>query len=678
MGPYVALLLALLVSLVPFPAEAEPAGGGGVSTYDDLISSSLEELMDIDLVYGASRYEQKISRAPSSVSIITAEEIKRYGYRNLADILAATRSFYITSDRSYQYLGVRGMLLQGDYNSRVLLMIDGHRMNDALYGAAAVSNELPLDVDLIQRVEVIRGSGYSIYGNNAFLAIINIITRDGGGLSGPELSADAGSHDTYRGRASFGHRFTGGQDLIVSWTQFSSQGHSRLYFSEFDDPATNGGYAKYVDDESDYDIFAKLSWKGFTLEGAYGRRDKTDPAASYGTFFGSPSNVLSDRQGCAELRYDGRINRFMDLMAKVYYDYYYFKEGFLYDWNEGVPPPDLVLNVDEDCAERWGAEFQLMIDPHEDHRLVFGGRFIDRFRVDQANYDIGVGVYLNDRRRSINWGLYLQDEFRIRDDLALTAAVGYDYFETFGSSVNPRVALVYNPTDSTSVKLLYSTAYREPTGYELYYHDGYSTAKPNPDLNEEKAANYEIVAEQRLTSDICLTASVFYTRIEDIIRQEVDPADGLEAFVNRGDVDIIGAELEALGRWENGIEARASYSFQEAETSSTEKHLENSPKHLAKLNLSVPVIGEMLRSGLELQFTGKRGDFKGGHLEEYLTANLTLLSRGIVEGLDISGTVYNLFNDKHSDPVGEEFRQRAIEQDGIGFRFKITYLYDLL
>ena len=144
----------------------------------DLTELPIEQLMNIS-VYGASKYEQKLMEAPASVSIVNKDEIKKYGYRNLADILRSVRGFFVTNDRNYQYLGVRGFNRPGDYNTRILLMVDGHRLNDGLFDQAPVGYDFPVDIDLIDRVEVIRGPSSSIYGTNAFFAVVNVITRNG-------------------------------------------------------------------------------------------------------------------------------------------------------------------------------------------------------------------------------------------------------------------------------------------------------------------------------------------------------------------------------------------------------------------------------------------------------------------------------------------------------------------
>ena len=124
----------------------------------DLTELPLEQLMQIQVptVVSASKFEQKATEAPSSVTVITSDDIKHYGYRTLADILASVPGFYVSYDRNYDFLGARGVNL-GDYNSRILLLVNGHRVNNDLNDGAYIGTAFILDVDLIDRVEIIRG-----------------------------------------------------------------------------------------------------------------------------------------------------------------------------------------------------------------------------------------------------------------------------------------------------------------------------------------------------------------------------------------------------------------------------------------------------------------------------------------------------------------------------------------
>ena len=219
--PYSITVGFVLIPLLVF-AQADLSEPLGLRGEEKLL------LQEVPSVYGASKYEQKVTEAPSSVSIVTADEIKKFGYRTLADILRSVRGFYISYDRNYSYVGVRGFSRPGDYNSRILLLIDGHRLNDNVFDSALVGTEGVLDVDLIDRVEIIRGPSSSLYGSNAFFAVVNIISKRGRDLQGAEVSGEVGSFETYKGRLSYGRKFSNGVEGLLSGSYYTSEGQ-KLY-----------------------------------------------------------------------------------------------------------------------------------------------------------------------------------------------------------------------------------------------------------------------------------------------------------------------------------------------------------------------------------------------------------------------------------------------------------------
>jgi outer membrane receptor for ferrienterochelin and colicin len=113
----------------------------------DLSQVSLEQLGNIK-VYSASKHLQSAGDAPSSVTVITADDIQQHGYRTLAGVLQTVRGFFVTNDRNYSSIGVRGSARPGDYNTRILLLVDGHRLNDNIYDEAMIGTEFPIDIDL--------------------------------------------------------------------------------------------------------------------------------------------------------------------------------------------------------------------------------------------------------------------------------------------------------------------------------------------------------------------------------------------------------------------------------------------------------------------------------------------------------------------------------------------------
>ena len=206
-------VIVVLVSLLPILHSQNAMAQTNPAT-PNVLDMSLEDLMsiEVDSVYGASGFKQKVTEAPASVTIITSDDIEKHGYRTLADILRNVRGFFVSYDRNYGYVGVRGFGLPGDYNSRVALMIDGHRMNDNIFEGNLLETDFPLDVDLIDRVEIIRGPNSSQYVASAFLAVINVIAKRGADLAKVSLAARLAA------TVPMGAASPTAKSLIMAWT----------------------------------------------------------------------------------------------------------------------------------------------------------------------------------------------------------------------------------------------------------------------------------------------------------------------------------------------------------------------------------------------------------------------------------------------------------------------------
>jgi len=663
------LSLMLLVFLQVAVSHAE-SDGLPEPEPPDLTTLTIEELMGIEVetVSGASRYEQPISEAPASVSIVTADQIKKYGYRNLADILQSVPGFSVTNDRNYQYAGIRGFGLPGDYGTRVLLMVDGVRQNDPIYNSVFIGNELVVDTDLIERVEIIRGPGHTLYGANALIAVINIITRRGRDLEGFEVSGEAGSFDGYRGRVSYGSRFGGSTEMLVSGTFFHSRGQD-LFYQEFASAASNFGWARGCDREQSGSAFLKLAYQDLTLEAGYVRRDKALPTAPWGTVFNNSGTESTDTSLFVDLKYQHSFENGTDLMSRFSWNQYNYDGRYIYDWADPGDPPLLIDNIDKVRSSWLMGEIQASKELMNKHRLIGGIEFRDALRLDQQNYDVAMN--LDDRRSTWNVGFYLQDEYHILDNLILTGGIRYDYFETFGGTVNPRVALIYSPLSRTTVKVLFGNAFRPPNGYELYYRDG-STQKTNPELHEETSTNCEMILEQNLGKRFRATVSGYYTWIRNLITLVYDPADDLLVFRNSGRAELRGMELELDKKWDSGLNGRISYSFQDAKDLMAGDRLPNSARHLVKLNLLFPLIEEKVFLGVEEQYTSRKNTLSGSQTGDFFITNVTLFSGNLLKNMELSGSVYNLFNSKYFVPASGEHLLSSIEQDGRTFRVKAT------
>ncbi len=647
---------------------AVPAAGYcGAGPATDLAEESIL-FQDISSVYGASKYEQTVTEAPSSVSIVTADEIQKYGYRTLADVLRGVRGFFVTYDRNYSYIGVRGFGRPGDYNTRVLLLIDGHRINDNVYDGMLIGTDGFLDVDLIQQVEIIRGPSSSLYGTSAFFGVINIVTKRGRDVEPAEVSGEAASFGTYKTRFTVGRRFPQGPELLVSGSFLDSDGHPRLYYPEFDSPATNNGVAEHVDADRYASAFFKFGIKDLSVQGGYSERTKVIPTASYGTVFNDPRTQTRDERGYVELTHDHQWNARRSTMVRLYYDTTWYSGRYAFDY--GLPT--LVVNHDTAGGTWWGAEATMTQTIGSNHRLMIGAEYKYDLELEQRNYDLA--VYLDDKRRASNAAFYVQDEITLREDLVLSLGVRHDHYDTFGGSTNPRLAVIFNALPNTTLKLLYGRAFRSPTPYELYYQD-LVTQKGNPQLRPETMTSTEFVMERSLTAHVLGMVSVFHNRIDDLITFETDPADGLLVFQNSGTITTKGLELEVDGRWINTVEGRVSYSYQDTEDAQTGEALTNSPQHLAKGNVIFTVVPAELFVGLETQYTSSRRTRFDSRAGAVCVTNATLVGHALSNHLQLSLTVYNVFGIDYGDPGSEEHAQDVITQDGRTVRVKLTYAF---
>jgi outer membrane receptor for ferrienterochelin and colicins len=443
------LFLLILLS-VPIVAHAQA-----------LPDLSLEELMRIDAgrVFGASERIQPVTEAPASVSFITAEDIARYGYRTLADILRGVRGMYVTDDRNYSYLGTRGFSKLGDYKSRILLLVNGHRVNDNVYGQAEIGAEFGLDPAMFERVEIIRGPASALYGDSAFFAVVNVITRTGASLNGAAITVEGGSLDSARVHARLGRALPNGLDFALSGTYERSGGVERLYFPAFDTPGTNNGVADGLDGEQLQQFYSRITFKNLTFTGAYGQRQRHVPTASFGTLFNeqmTPQETI-DLHTLLDAEYVRSIGA-TRLVARVSYDRYSGEGIFPFAGleNDGVP----LIGRSLALGTRWSVGTWLTRALPGRQVLTFGAEFIDNVHQDQlAEYsDPGMQGFI-EKGFSTQHAFFAQDEVKVASWLILNAGARYDGYEEF-RRLTPRAAVIVMPSATQSFKYLFGSAFR--------------------------------------------------------------------------------------------------------------------------------------------------------------------------------------------------------------------------
>lgn len=653
-------------------ARADPADR-------DLTELSLDELLDtkVATVTAAAKRTQSVSDAPSAVSVVSSDDIRKFGFQNLGEVLASTRGFYTSSDRNYTYLGVRGFGRPGDYNSRVLVLVDGQRMNDNVTGGALIGNDFMIDPDLIDRVEIIRGPGSSLYGSNAFFAVVNVVTRRGKDVNGVESSFTTGSYGRYQGRFSYGTVIREDFDLILSGTVLQKEGRPSLYFAEYDAPETLNGVTRDTDGEQGRQLFARLGWKGLSLEGGWVERIKNVPTGSFDTVFGDPRNRTVDGDYFGRLRLEHAFENGIRLDASVASSSYYFDGSYIYE-STNVPPT--YRFVDQIRGHWLTEEVQLSREWWERLTTTLGIEARQNLRQDQINYnEEPFEPILESRRTSQTWGPYFDASLNVLTNLTVSAGVRYDQGDFDGSRTSPRASVIYRPVRPTTLKLLYGQAFRAPNSFERFYTDGL-TQRVNPSLKPESIDTYEIVLEQELGEHFKASVAGYVYFVEDLIDQDLDP-DGYLVYQNLERVRGRGLEFEVTSRFSHGVRGRLSYTMQQTKSwdpasmggSASDESLSNSPARLIQGALSFPIYQEKVFTGIDFRYVSGRTSAAGAEVPAYFVLNTTLFSHRFVNGLELSASIYNLLGRRFYEPSPLELRQPLLEQDGRTFQVKLTY-----
>lgn len=637
----------------------------------DITELSLDELLNIE-VFTASKFNQKSNEAPSKVTVINSDAIRQYGYRTLKDILNSIPGLYSTYDRNYSYLGVRGFGLAGDYNTRILLLLDGQRVNENIYDSFGIDYESIVHVDNINRVEFSSGPGSAIYGANAFFGVINIITKNASEVDGVTASIDYASENSRTARVTAASTFDNDLEVLISISKYKSDG-ANIYFAEFDEPANNNGVAEQLDYHEANNLLLKLKYKDWKFQTAYNDRVKGIPTASYEQEFNTPPSETTDTIGIMSLTYEKFISNESQIFSKLSYGNYNYDGDFSYD-------TPVIINKDDSKGEWWNLDLRYQTSQIDKQKITLGIEYQNNNKQYQANFDVDPFVsYLDDTRSSEIYGIYIQDEIRLSKDFIINAGIRYDSNKTDSSSsnnnkqniVNPRVAFIYSLQAATTLKLIYGTAYRNANAYELYYGEALDYL-PSVDLEPEEIETYELDVEHYFSNNLKLTASLYTNETTNLIELNSD-INGDIFYDNIGKVNAIGTDLEAEYISQSGLRIRSSYSYVETEIKSTGEKLSNSPENSFKFNLTNPLFNKRANIGLELQYLSDRNTPQGDIAEGYSITNVTISSHKFFDQLELSASIYNLFDKEYADPASEEHVQSSIIQDGRNYRVKLTY-----
>jgi iron complex outermembrane receptor protein len=592
------------------------------------------ELLDLKAaldkpISSANRRLQRLKEAPADATVLSGLELQELGYRTLGQALEGVLGFRTNRDRAYEGLGVRGLYVLGDQNTRVLILLDGHALNNPVeVGSSKVGEDFGIPLDFIERIEVIRGPASSLYGNNAFLGMVNVVTR----IPPDRFQGEAGLHGSSQGGAALDF-MGGGPTAGTRWNLFLSNLTRPGEKTDF--PALGTGLqARDLDREDRRSAYLRAkggiwSFAGFTLS-----RTQHLPTAPFYSQTGSPEAWYENRISFGDLRFEPVIGP-VETLLRLTADRNTFLSAYRYEG--GRLPGTEGAFTESDPDRSTGLELQVRV-PLEKVYLTAGyenqwHRYEGDAGMPGARVQTRVGHRVENAYFQFEWKV--ADAFDLvagvqRAEWTVSAASRADPVRTdFPRSVligaTPRFSFIWRPTGLDIFKLLYGGGYRNPTIFERYYDDGGSFAA-NPELRPERIETFQGIWSSIWTMGLRSQVAFAQSRWSRLI-QPADTGDGFQQFRNLGpSIDGTALEAELQGNWV-GWSAYAQAGFY------AWKQGGSALANVANVQSSVRVVRRWqgLSASLELRHLGARSGLGGSAVPASTRLRFALrkeLSRG--------------------------------------------------
>ncbi len=662
-----------------------------------------EESFDVEVVT-ASKKAQKISDAPATIISITKEEIELYGWRDLKDIFRALPGI----DVSYNVQGELKTLviMRGvSGNQKILILQDGQRYSPASGERFLYGNNIPLNI--YRRIEIIYGPASCLYGADAYAGVINLITKDGADYDGVEVNAGYLSTGAYSTDFSFGQKISDDIDVILSARIF--RGEDEKLHEDYEEYSGVNNYQGNLDSyDNDYPIknwnlFFKLRYYRFKLGFDWQHELESNAAVSLPSTYA----YVGDSLWGQDLRHfyiehESYSNKNLnikttfsagDYEVNTASNYFLVQKDENGNLTNGTPAYKYAyssylkgnIQADWDINEKistvWGLSYEKVTSFPKTRNLsepfdTSGNRQVDMSDFTDSNgYTFGIlglSEPLFGDRDFNNIGLFIQTEYKVSDMFKIDGGIRYDYNSVYKETLNPRLGLIIDPLENLTVKLLYGTAYIQPSNFYKYenFANPFIMHVPNEYLEPEKLENYSLDISYILGKTFSLHGALFFNKMDDIIRpvqapaQENDypyynPYRDDQGYVqyngNQGEIESRGGEITLKYKIERFM-TDLSYSYVTGEDNGFD--IPQISEH--KITLNSSYTGEKWSGGLTLKYyadvSTDRNNYKYGSAEKggdesysfdgALIAYLNLIYRWN-KHLSSNLSIDNLFDTKH-------------------------------
>jgi outer membrane receptor for ferrienterochelin and colicins len=654
----VTMLLIGVLLRAPDPACGEDPSNGVNLTFEELTGKEVST---------AAKHSQRESEAMAAVTVIPGVDIRKFGYRTLGDALSRVIGLTITNDRTYQYLGVRGFNFLGDYGGRVLFLVDGHRVNDPNYDYVSPGEEFNIDVESIEKIEVIKGTGSALWGANAVVATVNVITKNGRSLNGTNVKADYGTFNRRKFYADTGSLTRSGIEYAFGGGLVNSDGEKNVTFPIKKDDSEGFFTEQNGDGYSAARGYARVSYNKFNLLLNASRRTKYVPGAPYETVINGRDRY-TDHSINLELSSLRELGNEYTLLTRVYHDWIGY-HGYLFPL---TPDNQFVKNIDSSVSKMAGSELRLAGPFLGAGRITTGLEYQQGYLIKIKNEDSDPPNFYYAKRGDYRLASgYTELNNPLTENLSLVLGGRIDKYSVSRLQKSPRIGMLFSFGESSTIRLLHGRAFRIPNNNERNVTFR-STEPLQTRLTPEIGIGQNAILSSRITATTKLQFNLFRYDIKDIIKS-VAQDETNTVSMNKGSLRSRGAELWLQGEWPDSTSWYAGFSLLKVRPDEGPRP-PNSQRSQGSAGISLPLFNEKFAFSPEIRFLGPVYTLTGAKLPERVLINTTLTAVNIphVPGLQASLSIYNLFGANNPAVAGPQYKSDWIPSEGRTLRLQLS------
>ncbi|BBN81029.1 vitamin B12 transporter BtuB [Pseudoalteromonas sp. A25] len=628
----------LLVILSIILSSNKLAHSASLPDLEELLNQQLNQLPTNTQISAASRIERSSSDSMAITHIISDQDIKLFNLKSLADILTLFVGVTTKDDSAFTYLSARGIGRPGDFNSRFLFLLDGTRMNENLLDAGLLGHENFIDVGLIERVEYSPGASAALYGNNALLGVINIVTKTTSKLGDINIATSITNDGAKHARVTAGFRSSSGSDswLSVSRTQVDSIQYPVLNV----DPRLIEW--QHLNEENSTRLMFSHQTGSLQFQAAASKRDRNFPDGFSLASKNSPEIETAQNEAYfLSLTFDDKIAN--DVEA------YFHISTHGNDFARSIP--FLLPNGDIEYERpinsgRWSnVDGQLVFLGFDNHELMVGVDFQKDHRQEfRSESSIPSEFNFDQKSNESRYGLYVQDLWRLNDKLKLQSALRYDNSDFSSARWSPSVTFKYQFSQHHNLLLRHSRAFRVTNFLERNANAVFEALAPR----NETLKYHEISLIQRWSPSFSSFATIYQSNIKNLIHQDLF----YPIYFNTPPIKSRGLELGADKRWHNGMSLVANMAFQRTKVKGG-VDINNSPKFIGQLRFSAMLGNSNFLFSLHSHAVSKRESF-GYTLPKFSTHDVSINWKS-ANNLSVSLGVRNISNEKILDITDDGF-----------------------